>query len=137
MSGGEGTWTARAVSLLLDMYTRGSSRKAMAAALGVTEPAVHAQLDRLAAAGKVTLRARQAAAPIPPPGAAATDLPPGEPPTDGTRTVADVAAGECRYPFGDPHADSFRFCGRPVVAGGPYCLAHAARCYGKPAASHG
>lgn len=40
-------------------------------------------------------------------------------------TVLEAGPRHCRWPIGDPHADSFRFCGRPKSAPGPYCEDHA------------
>ncbi len=37
----------------------------------------------------------------------------------------------CRWPEGDPRTDAFWFCGRPAVAGKPYCGEHCARAYVK------
>ena len=36
---------------------------------------------------------------------------------------------ECRFPFGDPKANDFHFCGAPPVPGKPYCQTHCALCY--------
>jgi hypothetical protein len=42
------------------------------------------------------------------------------------KTVANIEAGECRWPFGDPRHDDFHFCAAAQVPGRPYCAAHAA-----------
>lgn len=46
---------------------------------------------------------------------------------------ADLCHGMCRWPQGDPADNAFRFCGRPVAAGHPYCSEHAGRAFhGRP-----
>ncbi len=42
-----------------------------------------------------------------------------------------LGAGMCSWPEGEPGTDAFRFCGRPAVAGKPYCGEHCARAYVK------
>ena len=37
----------------------------------------------------------------------------------------------CRWPFGDPGTDEFRFCGKPQVFGKPYCAEHCMLAYRK------
>ena len=40
------------------------------------------------------------------------------------KTVANIEANDCRWPFGDPRNADFHFCGEPQNPGRPYCLAH-------------
>lgn len=40
------------------------------------------------------------------------------------RTMANIEAGECRWPIGDPRHADFHFCAAPQAAGRPYCSAH-------------
>ena len=40
------------------------------------------------------------------------------------KTVESLLANDCRWPFGDPLARGFHFCGRPKKDGSPYCEAH-------------
>lgn len=47
---------------------------------------------------------------------------------EGRVAMADVEAGHCRWPFGDPEAGSFRFCGAERSKGA-YCARHAGRAY--------
>ncbi len=42
-----------------------------------------------------------------------------------------LGAGMCRWPEGEPGTDTFQFCGRPAVAGKPYCGEHCAAAYVK------
>jgi GcrA cell cycle regulator len=44
------------------------------------------------------------------------------------RQLVDLRRHHCRYPFGDPKAPDFHFCGAPI-ARGPYCAEHYALCY--------
>ena len=50
---------------------------------------------------------------------------------DEMKTTRALGAGMCRWPEGDPRTDAFWFCGRPAVAGKPYCGEHCARAYVK------
>ena len=45
-------------------------------------------------------------------------------PTTAEKVFA-LAAGACRWPYGDPRRPDFRFCGNPAAAG-PYCEQHCA-----------
>jgi len=40
------------------------------------------------------------------------------------KTVANLAATDCRWPIGDPREPDFRFCGAPQLPGRPYCDHH-------------
>jgi GcrA cell cycle regulator len=42
------------------------------------------------------------------------------------KTVANIEVNDCRWPFGDPRAADFHFCGAPQKPGRPYCIAHCA-----------
>ncbi len=65
------------------------------------------------------------------------------PPIDSKPTEAEIinldalGAGMCSWPEGDPGTDAFRFCGRPAVAGKPYCGEHCARAYVKSSRDRG
>jgi GcrA cell cycle regulator len=50
------------------------------------------------------------------------------------KQLADLEAGECRFPYGDIEVDraGFYFCGGKTVPGLPYCEAHARCCYQPP-----
>lgn len=43
--------------------------------------------------------------------------------------VAPVRYRHCRWPYGEPKAEEFRFCGAPVTPGKPYCPVHCAIAY--------
>lgn len=38
--------------------------------------------------------------------------------------LMELSARQCRYPFGDPHADDFGFCGGEVLPGSAFCACH-------------
>lgn len=44
--------------------------------------------------------------------------------TNKLKTLAELEAGECRWPIGDPRQEGFHFCGARQAEGRPYCLAH-------------
>lgn len=41
-----------------------------------------------------------------------------------TKTLANLEAGECRWPIGDPRHADFHFCGAKQAEGRPYCIEH-------------
>jgi len=43
----------------------------------------------------------------------------------------DLKIKGCRWPFGDPGTDEFRFCGEKQVMGKPYCIDHCLLAYRK------
>jgi GcrA cell cycle regulator len=52
------------------------------------------------------------------------------PPPPPVKVVAMSKSGAaCQWPDGHPGQPGFRFCGKPSVAGKPYCAEHAARAY--------
>jgi GcrA cell cycle regulator len=44
-------------------------------------------------------------------------------------TLTDLSSQTCRWPIGDPKHEDFRFCGKGVYAGKPYCADHCAVAY--------
>lgn len=55
------------------------------------------------------------------------DLP--EIPLGQRRTLLELNEATCRWPFGDPQAPDFYFCGGKPLEGLPYCGAHARAAY--------
>ena len=51
-----------------------------------------------------------------------------EAPAFGLATILSVRRCDCRFPYGEPGASTFRLCGRPV-ARGVFCAAHAEIAY--------
>lgn len=47
-------------------------------------------------------------------------------------TALTVAAGMCRWPFGEPGSPEFHFCGRGVLRASPYCDHHHRAAYQSP-----
>jgi GcrA cell cycle regulator len=43
--------------------------------------------------------------------------------------MLDLKSDSCRFPFGDPKAADFGFCGKPVKPGTSWCPAHHARVF--------
>jgi GcrA cell cycle regulator len=52
-----------------------------------------------------------------------------EPPATAIRSVFELRAGVCRYPFGDPRHPDFCFCGADAFQALPYCAGHARLSY--------
>jgi GcrA cell cycle regulator len=139
-------WTDERVELLKKLWQDGLSASQIAKQLGgVTRNAVIGKVHRLGLSGRaapsqpsrstfkaprpprpVTVTAPrrvEAHAPTVPPRPAIVDEAPG------TATVLTLGAHMCKWPIGDPSADSFTFCGRRTDSDGPYCAQHAQVAY--------
>lgn len=53
-------------------------------------------------------------------------------PSEERKTLMDLEADSCRWPFGDPKQPDFHFCNGKAVSGLPYCKFHADRAYRPP-----
>jgi hypothetical protein len=51
------------------------------------------------------------------------------------RSLIELGAAVCRWPFGDPATADFFFCGAPALAERPYCAAHCAQAF-RPLTRH-
>lgn len=49
------------------------------------------------------------------------------------KRIEQLAAGDCRWPCGDPKDPAFRFCGATAKEGKPYCAHHAKIAYNSEA----
>lgn len=47
------------------------------------------------------------------------------------KSFEDIQHRECKYPFGDPRGENFRYCGNPVERAS-YCHQHYQLCYTPP-----
>ncbi|MCL2537949.1 MAG: GcrA family cell cycle regulator [Alphaproteobacteria bacterium] len=43
--------------------------------------------------------------------------------------LAALRPDQCRWPIGDPDTDNFKFCGKQVFVGKPYCYEHCLNAY--------
>lgn len=139
------TWTDDRVETLARLWKAGLSASQIARSLGgVTRNAVIGKVHRLGLSGRSApnmpgarraeprrerrgrIAKPKAAAPPPTPRAAA--MPEQECTETGSATIVSVGRRQCRWPLGEPLADAFRLCGRPV-ARGAYCAGHGALAY--------
>ena len=102
------TWTAERIAELKNLWAAGTPTAEIGRRLGVTKNAVVGKAHRLGVAGRPSpIRRRQA-------------------------TVVDImldGGRPCQWPFSDPGADDFHFCGAPVLVGKPYCPEHCSLAY--------
>ncbi len=148
-------WTEDRVEILTKLWAEGLSASQIAKQLGgVTRNAVIGKVHRLGLSGRAkpsrpkkvasvrtsSPRKRSSAskprapraiskpaapaAPPPPPPIEAKPLPNGE-----YATIMTIRDHMCKWPIGDPIASDFRFCGRKIKQGEPYCEAHCAVAY--------
>jgi GcrA cell cycle regulator len=140
-------WTDERVATLKKLWLDGLSASQIAKQLGgVTRNAVIGKVHRLGLSGRAapsqpsrtTFKAPRPARPIHTPAPrrveahAHTPTPPRPIVYDespGSATVLTLGAHMCKWPIGDPSADSFTFCGRRNDGDGPYCVQHASVAY--------
>lgn len=131
-------WTDDRVGRLKTLWLEGRSAAQIARDLdhGLTRSAVLGKVYRL---GLSAARARPRASVLPRPsppkrrrsqstGALQAIAEPALVPEQGEANLLSVRRGQCRWPYGDPNAQDFSFCGRPV-ARGAFCGPHAAIAY--------
>lgn len=149
-------WTEDRVEVLTKLWAEGLSASQIAKQLGgVTRNAVIGKVHRLGLSGRAkpsrpkkattvrasstrkrtssaskprtprtVARAAAPAAPPPPPPIEAKPLPNGE-----YATIMTIRDHMCKWPIGDPMESDFRFCGRKIKQGEPYCDAHCSVAY--------
>ncbi len=141
-------WTDERVELLKKLWLDGLSASQIAKQLGgVTRNAVIGKVHRLGLSGRAapsqpTRSVFKAPRPVRPatPAAprrveAAQPVVRAEPrpivydEQPGSATVLTLGAHMCKWPIGDPSADSFTFCGKRIDEDGPYCAGHAKIAY--------
>lgn len=133
------SWTDERVALLKKLWGEGKTAAEIAKELGgVTRNAVIGKAHRLKLSNRVS-PIQQNKKPVPKPQAAPAQnnerkvaKPTPIANTDDGREripLAELKAGECRWPFGDPREKNFGFCGCTSLPGLPYCMEHAQLAY--------
>jgi GcrA cell cycle regulator len=141
-------WTDERVATLKKLWLEGLSASQIAKQLGgVTRNAVIGKVHRLGLSGRAapsqpsrtTFKAprppRPVSQPVPRRVEAVQHAPAPQPrpivydESPGSATVLTLGAHMCKWPIGDPSADSFTFCGRRNDGDGPYCVQHASVAY--------
>lgn len=143
-------WTEDRVEILTKLWAEGLSASQIAKQLGgVTRNAVIGKVHRLGLSGRAkpsrpavrrtpaaskpktrvaslprVPKVAEAPAAAPPPPVEAKPLPNGE-----FATILTIRDHMCKWPIGDPTSDDFRFCGRKIKSGEPYCEAHCSVAY--------
>ncbi|GAA0568861.1 GcrA family cell cycle regulator [Caenispirillum bisanense] len=113
-------WNDERIELLKSLWAEGLTTGEIGKRLGVSKNAVVGKAHRLGLKGRPSpiKRTRKAAKP---------EAPAKKP--DPVPSLVDLAAHTCRWPIGDPREPGFHFCGKPALAGKPYCAEHAAIAY--------
>jgi GcrA cell cycle regulator len=138
-------WTDERVETLKKLWLDGLSASQIAKQLGgVTRNAVIGKVHRLGLSGRAApsqpartvFKAPRPVRPVAPSAPrrveAVSTVPVLSPPrpivydeSPGSATVLTLGAHMCKWPIGDPSADSFTFCGKRSEGDGPYCDHHA------------
>jgi GcrA cell cycle regulator len=147
-------WTEERVETLKKLWLDGLSASQIAKQLGgVTRNAVIGKVHRLGLSGRAApsqptrtvFKAPRPARPVQPAAPRRVEaqqqqqpnqqLAPAQPrrimfdESPGSATVLTLGAHMCKWPIGDPSADSFTFCGKRSDGDGPYCGQHASIAY--------
>lgn len=131
-------WTEDRIDRLRTLWLEGHSAARIARELGagLTRSAVLGKVHRMGlSAGRPRPRGASAVVRSPPrdrrppsPPVSESLAGPAPVPDQGRTTLLSVGRCECRWPYGDPRAEGFSLCGRPV-ARGAFCGPHAAVAY--------
>ena len=131
-------WTEDRIDRLRTLWLEGHSAARIARELGagLTRSAVLGKVHRMGlSAGRPRPRGASAVVRSPPrdhrppsPPVSEALAGPAPVPDQGRTTLLSVRRCECRWPYGDPKAEGFSLCGRPV-ARGAFCGPHAAVAY--------
>ena len=137
-------WTDERVDMLKKLWLDGLSASQIAKQLGgVTRNAVIGKVHRLGLSGRAApsqpartvFKAPRPARPVATPASHSQSPVPVAPrpivydEQPGSATVLTLGAHMCKWPIGDPSADSFTFCGKRIDEDGPYCVGHARVAY--------
>lgn len=127
---------------LIELWNGGASATQAAAALGngLTRNACVAKIDRLRASGvelrRVQVYVKKPPAPRPPKPVAVKAAPAADPrlleplEMEGEPiTAMNATRHHCRYGYGEPAEDGFRYCGRAVVPKSSFCENHGRLCH--------
>ncbi|MBL8643786.1 MAG: global cell cycle regulator GcrA-like protein [Rhodospirillaceae bacterium] len=113
-------WNDEKIGKLKKLWSEGLTTGEIGKRLGVSKNAVVGKAHRLGLKGRPS--------PIKRPEAAAATAAPKKEPVK-IFTLTDLNHNTCRWPIGDPKHEDFRFCGKQVYPGKPYCLDHCAQAY--------
>ena len=133
------SWTDDRVALLKKLWGEGKTAAEIAKELGgVTRNAVIGKAHRLKLSNRVSPIQQNKKVTPPKPQNQNAQHAPAQPRKrvkefvdDGRERVplADLKAGQCRWPIGDPREKNFGFCGCKALPGLPYCLEHSQVAY--------
>jgi len=130
-------WNDEKIAKLKKLWSEGLTTGEIGKRLGVSKNAVVGKAHRLGLKGRPSPIKRQEAAVAAPQAAStggghtAAPAAPSSPKKETVKifTLTDLTHNTCRWPIGDPKHEDFRFCGKPVYPGKPYCLDHCAQAY--------
>jgi GcrA cell cycle regulator len=105
-------WTDEKINRLKRLWSEGLTTAAIGNRLGVSKNAVVGKVHRLELDGRPSpLKQQQKVTEV------KETMP-------RIFTLTDMSSQTCRWPSGDPQHADFRFCGRKVTQGKPYCVEH-------------
>jgi GcrA cell cycle regulator len=138
-------WNDEKIAKLKKLWSEGLTTGEIGKRLGVSKNAVVGKAHRLGLKGRPSPIKRQdtsaaataatgGAAPAATSGSTTTAAAPSSSSSSKKEavkifTLTDLNHNTCRWPIGDPKHEDFRFCGRQVYPGKPYCLDHCAQAY--------
>lgn len=131
------SWTEDRIEQLRQLWGSGKSASEIADMLGgVSRNAVIGKAHRLGLSGRPSpIKAKPEDEPEATPAPAAAEPAKARRAREATPEGANILSlteRMCRWPLGDPKQAGFRFCGKGVYGGLPYCMEHAAMAYQAP-----
>lgn len=123
-------WTEERLNKLKELWTKGLSISQIGEELGVSRNAIAGKVYRLdlpkrqsPISSKPAAKKQKAAAAIP------ELVDQADLPLKLALRNIDWSRSKCSWPIGDPKTTAFKFCGKDVVIGKPYCNDHCFEAY--------
>ena len=123
MAEDKNSWTEERLEKLKELWDKGLSISSIGEELGVTRNAIAGKAHRLGLKKRQSPIAKKAVAKE-----VALEEPENLPLRLALRKL-NWSRSKCAWPTGDPKHTDFSFCGKPILAGKPYCPDHCAEAF--------
>ena len=123
MAEDKNSWTEERLEKLKQLWDKGLSISSIGEELGVTRNAIAGKAHRLGLKKRQSPIAKKAVT---------KEVALGEPENLPLRLALrklNWSRSKCAWPTGDPKHTDFSFCGKPILAGKPYCPDHCAEAF--------
>ena len=124
MAEDKNSWTDERLAKLRELWDKGLSISQIGEELGVTRNAIAGKAHRLGLPKRQSPISQKKAAPVEVVVEEPADLP-----LRMALRKLNWSRSKCVWPTGDPKHTDFSFCGKPIIAGKPYCNDHCIEAY--------